>query len=155
MVLIDLNIWLYAYNTSEKQQQAAQSWIESVLISGESVIVPWSVIVGFARLIGLGPLRFNLEVLDQTLSNFFSALSQDNVTVINPSQNFLEVYQKIVITCQSYGNLAPDAYLAALAIENGARLATNDKGFSRFESEGLRWFNPLVQEHLRKKSKKR
>lgn len=37
-------------------------------------------------------------------------------------------------------NLAPDAWLAALAISNGCRLATADRGFARFD--GLDWFDP-------------
>jgi uncharacterized protein len=35
------------------------------------------------------------------------------------------------------GNLVPDAYLAALALEQGAELITLDRGFGRFP--GLRW----------------
>ena len=35
------------------------------------------------------------------------------------------------------GNLVPDAYLAALALEQGAQLITFDRGFGRYP--GLRW----------------
>jgi len=38
------------------------------------------------------------------------------------------------------GNLVPDAYLAALALAHGCRLATADRGFARFP--GLDWFDP-------------
>jgi len=40
------------------------------------------------------------------------------------------------------GNLTDDAHLAALAIEHGAELST-DNDFSRFE--GVRWVNPLAR----------
>ena len=36
----------------------------------------------------------------------------------------------------------PDAYLAALALEQGATLVTADRGFARYE--GLRLLNPLA-----------
>ncbi len=39
------------------------------------------------------------------------------------------------------GNLVPDAYLAALAVSHGCRLATSDRGFARFR--GLDFFNPI------------
>ncbi len=39
------------------------------------------------------------------------------------------------------GNLVPDAYLAALAIEIGAELISADRDFTRFP--GLRWRHPL------------
>lgn len=38
------------------------------------------------------------------------------------------------------GNLVPDAYLAAMAIERGAVMCTADRGFGRFP--GLRWRDP-------------
>jgi uncharacterized protein len=42
------------------------------------------------------------------------------------------------------GNLVPDAYLAALAITHGCRLATADRGFARFP--GLEFFDPITAE---------
>lgn len=39
------------------------------------------------------------------------------------------------------GNLIPDAYLAALAIESGSEWITTDRDYSRFP--GLRWRHPL------------
>jgi len=40
------------------------------------------------------------------------------------------------------GNLEPDAYLAALAIESASEWITTDRDFSRFP--GLRWRHPLA-----------
>ena len=40
------------------------------------------------------------------------------------------------------GNLVPDTWLAALAMSNGAHLATADAGFARYK--GLSWFNPIA-----------
>jgi hypothetical protein len=39
------------------------------------------------------------------------------------------------------GNLVPDAYLAALAIDSGSEWITTDRDYSRFP--GLRWRHPL------------
>jgi toxin-antitoxin system PIN domain toxin len=41
---------------------------------------------------------------------------------------------------QIRGNLLPDAWLTALALAHGCRLATADHGFGRFD--GLDWFDP-------------
>ena len=40
-------------------------------------------------------------------------------------------------TCSCEANLVPDAYLAALALEQGAELITFDRGFGRYPR--LRW----------------
>jgi predicted nucleic acid-binding protein len=42
---------------------------------------------------------------------------------------------------EAKGNLVPDAYLAALAIESGCEWVTTDRDFARFS--GLRWRHPL------------
>jgi len=39
------------------------------------------------------------------------------------------------------GPLVLDAWLAALALSHGCRMATADRGFARFE--GLDWFVPV------------
>ena len=39
------------------------------------------------------------------------------------------------------GNLVPDAYLAALAIESGSEWITTERGFARYP--GLRFRHPL------------
>jgi len=39
------------------------------------------------------------------------------------------------------GNLVPDAFLAALAVEWGAEWITTDRGYGRFPK--LRWRTPL------------
>jgi predicted nucleic acid-binding protein len=44
-------------------------------------------------------------------------------------------------TASARGNLIPDAFFAALAIEAGCEWITTDRDFARFE--GLRWRHPL------------
>ena len=49
-------------------------------------------------------------------------------------------FSRFTALCRSLqlrGNLIPDAYLAALAFEQGAELVTFDRGFGRYP--GLRW----------------
>ena len=45
------------------------------------------------------------------------------------------------LTAVIEGNLVPDAYLAALAIESGSEWITTDRDFVRFP--GLRWRRPF------------
>jgi predicted nucleic acid-binding protein len=47
--------------------------------------------------------------------------------------------------CESanvFGDLVPDAHLAALALDHGLTLCSDDLDFARFPT--LRWFNPLA-----------
>lgn len=48
-------------------------------------------------------------------------------------------FPKIGAVPESNRNLWTDAYLGAFAISANVRLVTYDRGFSRFESDGLDW----------------
>ncbi len=48
---------------------------------------------------------------------------------------------RLCVEVGAKGNLVPDAYLAAMAIEAGCEWVTTDRDFSRFK--GLRWRHPL------------
>ena len=54
----------------------------------------------------------------------------------------METLEALVTRSKATGPLLTDAVLAAMAMENGATLASTDRDFSRFEN--LRWVNPLA-----------
>ena len=69
-------------------------------------------------------------------------LSQPHVKVAQPGDNHWRILRTLAMEGQCRGQLVPDAHLAALAIEHGARLATHDRGFARFRD--LEVFYPLA-----------
>jgi toxin-antitoxin system PIN domain toxin len=60
---------------------------------------------------------------------------------VRPGPEHWRLFTTLVDTGQARGNLVPDAYLAALALEAGATWITTDRGFARFPQ--LRWSTPL------------
>ena len=69
-----------------------------------------------------------------------SALLQ--VILVEPGLRHLDILERLATEAKATGPLLSDAVLAAIAIENGATLASTDRDFARFE--GLRWINPLA-----------
>ena len=53
----------------------------------------------------------------------------------------LDTCRQLCVAPEAKGNLAADAFLAALAIESGCELITSDRGFGGFP--GHRWRHPL------------
>jgi predicted nucleic acid-binding protein len=51
------------------------------------------------------------------------------------------VFEQLCREANVKGNLVPDAYLAALAIESGSEWVTTDRDYSRFPD--LSWRHPL------------
>jgi uncharacterized protein len=67
---------------------------------------------------------------------------QPNVVGVSPGDRHWEIFERLCVAAGAKGNLVPDAYLAALAIESGCEWITTDRDFSRFP--GLRWRHPLA-----------
>jgi hypothetical protein len=52
-----------------------------------------------------------------------------------------EIFTDLCRAAGARGNIVPDAYFAALALESGSEWQTTDRDYSRFP--GLRWRHPL------------
>jgi len=63
-----------------------------------------------------------------------------NCVPVAPGLRHWEIFRALCSEARARGNLVPDAYLAALAIESGCEWISTDRGFSRFK--GLRWRHP-------------
>lgn len=61
---------------------------------------------------------------------------QPNCVSVEPGPRHWEIFRKLCVDSGVKGNLVPDAYLAALAIESGCEWVTTDRDFKRFA--GLR-----------------
>jgi hypothetical protein len=63
-----------------------------------------------------------------------------NCVHVAPGERHWNIFIGLCRDAGVKGNLVPDAYLAALAIESGSEWMTSDRGYSRFP--GLRWRDP-------------
>lgn len=141
MIIVDANLLLYAYDGTAPQQKAAASWLEQTLASGESIALPWVTIWAFLR-ISTNPRIWRHPI---TVTDAFAVvgdlLAQPTVVRLDPGPRHWELLQQLVMKYNAGGPRLTDAALAALAIENGAVLASADRDFARFA--GLHWVNPL------------
>jgi len=70
-------------------------------------------------------------------------VAQPKARLVEPGGRHAEILERLAVENQAAGALLADAVLAALAVEQGATLASTDRGFARFAE--LAWVNPLVQ----------
>jgi hypothetical protein len=69
-------------------------------------------------------------------------LAQPGAVLVAPGARHWAIYERLCVEAGAKGNLAADAFTAALAIESGCELVTTDRDFARFS--GLRWRHPLA-----------
>jgi toxin-antitoxin system PIN domain toxin len=79
--------------------------------------------------------------VDDALDYVESLRSHPNSVVIAPGPDHFDLFRQLCSSVAATGNLVPDAYFAALAIESGSDWITDDRDFTRFP--GLRCRHPL------------
>jgi hypothetical protein len=140
--LLDLNLLIYAVNRDSAPHRAARAWLEDVLSGGETVVVPWIVILGFLRVTTNPRIMAKPLTPEQAMGVVDGWLSRPVVSLLNTGDEHWPILRELLGTCGAAGNLTTDAHLAALAIEHGAELCSADGDFARFAR--LRWVNPLA-----------
>lgn len=142
MIIVDVNLLLYATFTTFEQHVAARSWLEAALNGDDQVLLPGVSIFGFIR-IATNPRIFQDPLrIEQALAAVDSWLALHHVHFLVPGPRHIEVAFQLLRKLGAARNLTTDVQLAAHAIENQALLCSNDSDFARFE--GLRWTNPLT-----------
>ena len=53
MIVPDLNLLIYAANTSSPFHEASRRWLEEILSGTETVGLVWNVLIGFLRIEGV------------------------------------------------------------------------------------------------------
>lgn len=143
MILIDVNLLIYAVNEDAPLHRKARLWLEGALSGTETVGLPWLVLLAFLRL-ATKPGLFQKPLGVRTAFDLIDAwLLQPLVTIPETTGRHLGIMRDLVLPLGTAGNLISDAHLAALSIEHGAELCSTDNDFARFPR--LRWRNPLVQ----------
>jgi uncharacterized protein len=139
--LPDVNLLLYAYDSSSPRHEPARDWLELTLSGGETVGMSWLVLLAFIRLSTRSAVVERPLEAEAALDVVDSWLAQPCTTVVHPTARHSAVLRELLAPLGTAGNLTSDAHLAALAIEHGALLCSCDTDFSRFT--GLRFTDPL------------
>jgi toxin-antitoxin system PIN domain toxin len=143
MIIPDINPLLNAYNGDFPDHGAARKWWEGVINDGETIGLAWVTVLGFLRIMTNPRAMPNPMTVEAAVAAVESWFDQPNVELVEPGPRHAEILFRLLREVGVAGNLTTDAHLAALAIEQQARLASTDTDFARFA--GLRWFNPLAR----------
>jgi toxin-antitoxin system PIN domain toxin len=142
VILIDVNILLYASNAEADQHAKSRDWLDAKLGGIARVGLPWPALLAFLR-IATNPRAFRSPLtMEEAWHQVTTWLSAETVWTPEPTERHAAVLGELLALPGVYGNLVPDAHLAALAIEHGLTLCSTDGDFGRFP--GLTWVNPLL-----------
>ena len=143
MRLVDVNVLVYAHRLDAPRHADYAAWLRDLLAGQEPYGISDLVLSGFLRIV-TNPKVFRQPTPMDTALDFAGVIrSQPNCVPVEPGQRHWDLFAGLCRSAGVKGNLVPDAYLAALAIESGSEWITTDRDFSRFPGcDGIiRWRN--------------
>ncbi len=142
MRCVDVNVLVHAHRPETDRHAAYRAWLDASRTDDEPLGLSGAVLSGFLRVV-THPRVFREPTPLAAALAFADALRSSPAAVpVEPGERHWPIFTRLCRDVDARGNVVPDAYLAALAIEHGATWYTADRGFARFSD--LRWSHPLV-----------
>lgn len=142
MILLDVNVLVYAHREDAPRHAEYRRWLETALAGPEPCGLSELVLSGCLRVLTHPRVFAPPTPLDVAMRYVQRVRAAENVHVVTPGARHWNIFLDLCRHAHARGNAIPDAYHAALAIESGCEWITADSGFGRFP--GLRWRRPFL-----------
>lgn len=138
---MDANVLVYAFRQDSDRHPEFAEWLETSISNEPTIGYSEFVLSAFIRIV-THPRIFAKPSTAKEAFGFADELrTQPNAIRISPQESHWTIFRKLCMDVGGKGNLIPDAYLAALAIESGSTWITCDRDFARFTV--LKFRHPL------------
>lgn len=140
MILPDVNVLVHAFRRDASDHATCRRFLDRVA-NGESRYAMSPQVLGAVVRVTTHPKVFKQpSALAEVLRFGELLLGQPHCVVVQPAEGHWEIFTRLCREADARGNLVPDAWFAAMAIEAGCEWITLDRDYSRFP--GLRWRVP-------------
>ena len=141
MILVDANVLIYAFRRDAERHAEYKAWLQTALSGDETFGISELVLSTLVRIVTHPKIFAHPSTLQEAFSFTEFLLSQPKAITLAPGARHWPIFHELCRDVDAKGNMIPDAYLAALAIESGAEWISADRDFARFP--GLRYRHPL------------
>lgn len=142
MLFSDANILVHTIRPRVSPEGATvREWFMRALQGHESVGISEAVLSSMTRIVTQVRLYTDPATAQECMEFADALLAVPSVQIVRPGPRHWPIFRQLVTDHRLRGNDVPDAYLASIALEQGATFVTLDRGFNRFK--GLRTLNPL------------
>jgi uncharacterized protein len=140
MVLLDVNVLVYAFREDAPRHAETKRWLDQIVSRRAPFGLSELVLSGFLRVVTHARVFDPPTPLDDALGFVDALRERSNCLIVRPQKRHWQLFVDLCRSSRARGNLIPDAYHAALAIESGSEWITTDRDFARFP--GLTWAEP-------------
>ncbi len=140
MILPDVNILVHAFRSDTGDHETCRRWLTAVINGRGRYGMSPQVLSGVVRITTHPKVFAQPSSLSEVLRFCTILLDRPNCVVVQPGASHWELFTHLCLAADARGNLVPDAWFAALAIEWGCDWITLDRDYARFP--GLHWRLP-------------
>lgn len=132
MILPDINFLIYAHRADSPFHEQALNFFKKIVSSPAPFALSSFASGGFIRIVTNHRIFQDPTPLSQAISFVESLLALENCRLVEPGERHWKIFRSFLEEAGATGNLVSDAYLAAIAVEHGCELLTNDADFRKF-----------------------
>jgi toxin-antitoxin system PIN domain toxin len=140
MILPDVNVLVQAFRSDSSDHELCRTWLDRVVNGEARYGMAPQVLSRVVRVTTHPNVFVQPSSLDEVLKFCNILLGQPHCVVVKPGERHWEIFSRLCIEAGVRGNLVPDAWFAALAIESGCQWVTLDRDYARFSQ--LSWSIP-------------
>jgi uncharacterized protein len=141
LIFPDVNVLIYAFRADSEDHERYKDWLESVINGRGAYGIAPQVLAAVVRICTHPRIFRRPSSRADAFAFCRTLLEQPNATVMVPGARHWSIFEELCEKAKATGNLVPDAWFAALAIESGCEWITTDRDYARFS--GLTWREPL------------
>lgn len=140
MMLPDVNVLMHAFRADSSDHELCRDWLNHV-VNGESHYgMSPQVLSGVLRVVTHPRVFAQPSRLGEAIAFCNVLIAEPNCVIIQPGERHWSIFTTLCEDADARGNLVPDAWFAALAVESGCEWITLDRDYARFP--GLSWSPP-------------
>lgn len=143
MILPDVNVLVHAFRADSSAHEICRTWLKRIVNGDARYGMAPQVLSGVIRITTHPKIFAVPSSLNEVLRFCDILIGQPHSVTIQPGERHWAIFKRLCVEADARGNLVPDAWLAALAIESGSEWITLDRDYARFP--GLRWRVPVLE----------
>ena len=137
MILPDVNVLVHAFRSDSSDHIRCRDWLSEIVNGASRYGMSPQVLSGVIRVATHPKVFARPSGLAEVMQFCEAVMSQAHCVLIQPGPHHWSIFSRLCVEIDAKGNLVPDAWLAALAIESGCEWITLDRDYGRFR--GLKW----------------
>ena len=137
MQLPDVNVLLYAFRADAPKHPECKAWLESLLNGEAAYGISPQVLSSVIRIATHPKIYKEPSPLLEVVAFCELLMAQPHCQTVNPGSRHWPIFRRLLAESKAAGNLVPDAWFAAIAIEHGCEWVTADSDYGSFG--GLKW----------------